>query len=417
MTRRHPRGRRWRQRGWGAAVLVAAAAIAALIGFGGDSGGGAGTALPGRALGSHGSSLKPGSPPLGALPASYRANFFVFDPRDPQRVYVGASGVGGGRVLKTTDGGAHWHATATGTRASGWPGLRQALTADPRHQGTLYAGTEVGVYKTVDGGRSWHPSNRGLPAPTQYIHERPLGWVTALAVDPATPDIVYAGSDRVSKSSDAGRHWTTVFPMHATRHTHETVSALAIAPTDPETIYAIVGEFPNGSATPALGRTSIYRSADGGATWHATTVIRGSVAPTALAVEQRHPATVYAAISGKVMKSTNGGETWLAITNGLPVAGSRGSCHCLSQGGVRALSVDPRRSGTVYAALNQGGIYKTSNGGQTWISITPTTPLYGSTVAVDPARPTTIYAAGDGDFGGAQIFRSTSSGDSWDTAP
>src|SRR5207302_555169 len=100
----------------------------------------------------------------------------------------------------------------------------------------------------------------------------------------------------------------------------------------------------------------IYRSADRGATWHATTVIRGSVAPTALAIDQRHPATVYAAIGAKVMKSTNGGETWLAITNGLPVAATRGSCHCLSQGGVRALSVDPRQSGTVYAALNQGGI-------------------------------------------------------------
>ena len=70
-----------------------------------------------------------------------------------------------------------------------------------------------------------------------------------------------------------------------------------------------------------------------------------------------------------------------------------------------------------YAALNQGGIYKTSNGGQTWLSITPATPLYASTVAVDPARPTTIYAAGDRDLGGTQILRSTNSGHTWATAP
>ena len=87
---------------------------------------------------------------------------------------------------------------------------------------------------------------------------------------------------------------------------------------------------------------------------------------------------------------------------------------------MRALAVDPRRTGTVYAALTQGGIYKTSNGGQTWIHATGTVLLVMYAVAIDPARPATIYAAGQsetGDATGPDILRSTDSGHTWTTAP
>ena len=74
----------------------------------------------------------------------------------------------------------------------------------------------VAVYKTVDGGRSWRPSHRGL---LRLLHaDRGKGWVIALAVDPANTNIVYAGSDRVSKSTDGGHSWKTVFPPHPTPH-------------------------------------------------------------------------------------------------------------------------------------------------------------------------------------------------------
>jgi photosystem II stability/assembly factor-like uncharacterized protein len=77
-----------------------------------------------------------------------------------------------------------------------------------------------------------------------------------------------------------------------------------------------------------------------------------------VAVDPRHPATVYAAIGAKVLKTTNAGKTWQPIAAGLPIADTRGTCHCLSQGGVTTLAVDPRRTGTVYAAVTMGGIYK-----------------------------------------------------------
>jgi photosystem II stability/assembly factor-like uncharacterized protein len=85
---------------------------------------------------------------------------------------------------------------------------------------------------------------------------------------------------------------------------------------------------------------------------------------------------------------------------------------------VKALAVDPHRSGTVFAALTQGGIYKTTNGGHTWSRTIGKPPLMFQTVAVDPARPATIYAAGQGETGdGPHILRSTNRGHTWATTP
>ena len=302
--------------------------------------------------------------------------------------------------------------------ATGWDG-NEALAADPRHPSTLFAGTEVAVYKTVDGGTSWRPSKRGLLTPTRpaYQFNRAKGWVLALAVDPADSNIVYAGSDRVSKSTDGGRSWKTVFPPHPARHPAENVSALAIAATRPEAIYAISGEFANPSPTPHNGHFSIYKSTDAGATWQTTTTSRGSITQTALAVDPRHPTTVYAAIGAHVMKTTNAGETWLPIANGLPIGDNHGT-SALRFGGVRALAVDPRQTGTVYAALTQGGIYKTSNGGHDWTHAFGTALDMMVAVAVDPAHPATIYAAGQSETDNTpRIFRSTDSGHTWATAP
>jgi photosystem II stability/assembly factor-like uncharacterized protein len=239
--------------------------------------------------------------------------------------------------------------------------------------------------------------------------------VIALAVDPANPNIVYAGSDRISKSSDGGHSWQTVFPPHATRQPVLSVSALAIAPGRPEAIYAITADFAN-------ARTMIYRSTDAGTTWQTATRFPGTNDAgfaSALAVDPQHPSTVYAAINANVLKTTDAGQTWQRIAHGLPIAAGlrRAGCHC--NRGVTELAVDPHRTGTVYAALTQGGIYKTANGGQTWTRAFNGRLLYLYAVAVDPARPATIYAAGRGGSTGndSQILRSTNSGHTWTTAP
>jgi hypothetical protein len=250
------RARRRRTRNGGAAFLVVAGGVVAFIGFGGHGGGGGGSAATARARGPQGSTATSELPLAALPPGAGGVKSFAFDPRNPEIVYAMTYGGGGGGfppgglVFKTTDSGAHWHATAT----SGWPGWNEALTADPRHAGTLYAGTEVGVYKTADGGRSWRPLHRGLITPPPRS-DQVKGWIRALAVDPANTNIVYAGSDRVSKSTDGGHSWKTVFPQHPTPN-GDSVSALAIAPTRPEVIYAMTGDFGPSSSTPAYAGVS-----------------------------------------------------------------------------------------------------------------------------------------------------------------
>jgi photosystem II stability/assembly factor-like uncharacterized protein len=369
-----------------------------LIGFGG-------TGTTALASARHAPSPKANSEPLGALPPRVGlVEAFAFDPRNPNIVYL----LTRGRVVKSTDGGAHWRAMPS----SSWAGAYQTLAADPRHPGTLYAGTGLGVFKTVDGGRSWRRSNRGLFV--RHFTERNSGWVTALAVDPANPSIVYAGSDRINKSTDSGHSWKTVFTPEPTRNLNSiSVSALAIAPTRPETIYAI-------HANSLTGHTSIYTSTDAGTTWQVSIDIPGFVHGfvTDLAVDPHHPTTVYAAVGATVLKTADAGNSWQAIGRGLPVQAGlpRGGCHC--RNGVTTLAIDPHQRGAVYAGVNQGGIYKTTNGGQNWRHVAARGLYLTTIVGVDPERPTTVYGSAMSEYDNSiHLFRSSSAGRTWTTAP
>jgi photosystem II stability/assembly factor-like uncharacterized protein len=421
------RARRRRMRNAAALVVAVAAAVAGLIGFGGGNGSGAGTAALADGSGA-GSQARTPAPSLAALPAGDRASVFAFDPRRPNVVYVASAHARDGvYVYKTTDGGGHWHPTAA--RGTGWISDILSLAADPLHPGTLYAGTDVAVYKTVDGGRSWRPFNQGLfggrqvcyrrasarpfcvklgtPGTTGWNHNN--GWVRGVAVDPSDSSVVYSATDAVRKSTDGGHTWKTVLLPYQTQW--HSVTRIAIAPTRPESIYAIAHTIPT-------GQTAIYKSTDAGRTWHATGG-RGLVLPNsvdgdstdALAVDAQHPRTVYVAVGHTVLKTTDAGASWQPVTNGLPA-------------GVTSLAADPQRSGTLYAGLQTGdgtgAIYETTDGGRTWNAAESGSAI--ATLAVDPARPATVWAAGWAREKGTQqdkfvLIRSTDGGRNWATAP
>ena len=408
--------------------VMALAGLALASGFGvfigaGGRGGGTATAAAAHAPGVQGPAAYAVPPPLGALPPG--AGFpqaFAFDPRNPDIVYVATvsypHGTTRGHVYKSTDGGRDWHATAT--RGTGWTGDVVSLAADPQHPGTLYAGTNVAVYKTIDGGRSWQPWNRGLfPPPGRKrpygtpgtpSFNRGNGWVTDIAVDPANTNIVYSATDGVRKSTDGGHSWKTVLrPSGPYGH----VSALAIAPTRPEAIYAIESD--------DNFLSSIYKSTDAGKTWRATWQATGGKFDwgSALVVDPQQPTTVYAATGHTLIRTTDGGGSWQPMTGDLP------------SGNNPALAVDTQHSGTVYAGLQTGrqtggrykttyntsGIYMTTNGGDTWNQ--PVSGLVVYPLAVDPARPTTIYAAGAvwATHTTFRILKSTDDGRTWAIAP
>jgi photosystem II stability/assembly factor-like uncharacterized protein len=445
------RARRRRRKYGAASLLVAAVGVAAFIGFGGR-GGGAGNAALSRARGAQSPAASEQPTPLAALPpGAGTPRAFAFDPRRPLTVYVltTANFVATNseskrhdwpqyiaRIYKTTDGGAHWRATAT--RGIGWVGDGPSLVADPRHPGTLYAGTQVAVYKTLDGGRSWRPFNKDLfPAKPRICDgqdpalAKPLtcrnfpagtpgtphwnrgnGWVTTLAVDPAHTNVVYAGADAVRRSTDGGRSWRVVFRYDPRGYRwYDHVSALAVARTRPEAIYAIASAF-NGRTS----RDAIYKSIDAGRTWHATggpgTGLENPSWDGSLAVDPEHPTTVYASVGSTLLRTSDGGASWEPLTQRLA---PRGQTMVIS-----ALTVNPQRSETVYASLyfpfdanpTAGGIFKSTNGGDTW---TRTFSGVGTALAVDTVRPTTIFAA----LGGRRdrLARSTDGGHTWATAP
>jgi photosystem II stability/assembly factor-like uncharacterized protein len=436
-ARRRARRRRMRT----VAVLLVAAGVGALvlIGFGGRSGGSAGVAALAGTPGSR-AQARAGAPALAGLPAGARPQAFAFDPRRPNIVYIAsAHDRAGAYVYKTTDGGRHWHSTAA--HGTGWISDILSLTADPQHSGTLYAGTDTAVYKTVDGGHSWRSFNQGLFPPPgservcypragatpdcRNLHfgtpgttnwNRNNGWVLDVAVDPSNSRIVYSASDAVRKSTDGGHTWKTVllpYPMK-----WGSVTRLAIARTRPETLYAI-------AHVTFDGRTAIYKSTNAGRTWQVTGGSTLKLPPSccgdsedSLAADPVNPQRLYAAVGSTVFATTDGGQSWQPAADGLPA------------NDVTSLAVDGRRSGTAYASVQfnlnhaspnsvTGAIYKTTDGGQTWAKVFSGFGV--DKIAVDPARPSTIYGEGWAGRSSQQdvfrLLRSTDGGRTWTRSP
>jgi photosystem II stability/assembly factor-like uncharacterized protein len=220
------------------------------------------------------------------------------------------------------------------------------------------------------------------------------GWVLDVAVDPGDSNVVYAAAagGGVRKSTDRGRTWKTVFTgwRHGSR---AMVSRVAIAPTRPESTYAIVH-------SSASGATTIYKSTDAGRTWDATGDSSSSLPPSccgdsedALAVDPKNPQTVYATVGNTVFATTDSGANWQPMASGLPADD------------VTSLTFNPL-SGTVYASatvnLNHvdsnavyqpaGAIYETTDGARDWTQVFSSIGV--GPIAVDPVRPSTIYASG-----------------------
>src|SRR5262245_11885729 len=339
------------------------------------------------------------------------------DPATPGSLFAGA--IGGG-VFKSTDGGNTWNATNSWF-VSPFIGV-SALVIDPSTPGTLYAGFfayyEVcllcegrveampagaggpdfpalgdGVFKSTDGGNTWNAASTGLD----------FGYsVYALAIDPATPSILYAGTETgVFKSTDGGGTWDAILPGY--------VAALAIDPISPGTLYA---------GTPS----GVFKSTDGGGTWDIT----GWTAPVdALVIDPGAPATLYAATAScgsdgclnKVFKSTDGGGTWSATGLNEPYERTPLADTPLSAIKV-VLAIGPTTPATLYAGTISG-VFKSTDGASAWRRTTSGTNDWVSALAVDPTTPNALYAGtrdSDLDGDGAGVSKSMDGGATWGAA-
>ena len=173
------------------------------------------------------------------------------------------------------------------------PYVVSALAIDPATPTTLYAGTSGGVYKSTDGGGNWSAVNTGLGSAA----------VSALAVDPVTPTTLYAGTaGGVFKSTDGGgelergQHWPDAIPLF--------LPWRSIRRRRPPST-------PGHLAACSRARTAARN-------WSAVNTGLGSAAVSALAIDPVTPTTLYAGTDGGgVFKSTNGGANWSTVNAGL----------------------------------------------------------------------------------------------------
>jgi hypothetical protein len=241
--------------------------------------------------------------------------------------------------------------------------------------------TTSNFFKTTDAAAHWNNQNSGL-----------AGNVSALAVAPSAPNTIYAATTTgFYRSTDSGATWTKIQTTGVTSFNF--TSALAVDPLNPSVIY--------------IGQFDLSKSTDGGSNW--TTVNTGSGSSIfSIVFDPSTPATMYLGVNNGVLKSTNSGSTWTLQNNfgipGTPV--------------VRSLAIDPTAPLTLYAGSFSDGLFKSTNGGGVWTAMNNgmggSDPKNVSTIVIDPANPATIYTGHGSTFGsGGGINQSTNGGASW----
>ena len=180
----------------------------------------------------------------------------------------------------------------------------------PSLSSTLYAGANEEVFKSIDGGLSW-----AMPGSLPYGFSG--FYVSALAIDPTNTDVVYVaqqvstfpGPDtgKIFKSTDGGGQWREVpVPVAAP----VAIWSLAIDPATPSIVYAAY----SGNAD----KGGVFKSSDSGETWIvAQNGLPDTIFVNALAIDPSMPARIYATTDHGVFMSTDAAASWTPINSGL----------------------------------------------------------------------------------------------------
>ncbi len=246
-------------------------------------------------------------------------------------------------------------------------GRTVAITGVP-HQPTVFyiAAVNGGVWKTTDTGNTWEPIFDGQAS----------GSVGAIVVAPSDPNVIYVGSgeglqrpdlstgDGLYKSTDAGKTWT-----HLGLPDAQQITAILVDPKDSNRIFVALQGHPYGPNS----ERGVFRSTNGGQSFEKILYKDENVGAADLAFDPSNPETIYAALwaarvapweirSGEsfvapgsgLYKSTDGGNTWLQLTKGLPSSDDGG----LGRIGVAVAPSQPRRVYATVEAKKGAGVWE-----------------------------------------------------------
>ena len=346
-------------------------------------------------------------------------NTIVVSPLDPNVVFAG-----GVSYIRTTDGGSSW----TFPSYLNYPHVD---AHDIRYQGsTLWVANDGGIWTSTDHGASFTERNAGLVTRQYY----------ALALDPSNPQRILGGmqDNGTNQRIGAGTSWRFAIGGDGFEcGVHPTVPEVAYGtlqggvvyrskkagdPTSPD-FFSIGPPYRSGEGGPFLSLLTldpsspstvytasnrVWRSTDGGDTWFPlptmmtdgsswgsgtiSSIARTGADPSLLMVSQ--------AYAGKVVRSTDSGNTWKSASGGLPDLA------------VNNLEIDPKNAAVAYAAIaTQSGtsVYRTTDGAATWQVRSSGLPAFAAQVVrVDPNDSNVVYCGTD-----VGVYRSGDQGANW----
>lgn len=347
----------------------------------------------------------------------------ILNPTNPSQLFAGTWG---GGLFVTSDGGGTW-------AKSGFNGIDFhrdrifSLAFDPNSYTTLYVGTGNGLF-------------RYNIQTTAYSHLAATVFHSAaadLAIDPVNSSIVYSleggsgGGRDLYRSTNGGTSWEFIGPFQPLENTRNTncLFGLNCPPYSIDHTYGMDVAI-NSSNTSIVYYSSaygLYVSHDGGSDWSLvhTGVLDDQFHIHGIAIYPKYPNIVYLSTGGGVasnfifthmLKSVDGGRTWILIDSGLP----RQNYHMMK------VLVDPNNPNVVYmASTTMGfgcqpahhplplcvavGIYKTADGGNSWFAVNNgLATLDVPALAFDPLNSSVLYA-GAGD----SLYSSKDAGASW----
>jgi photosystem II stability/assembly factor-like uncharacterized protein len=257
-----------------------------------------------------------------------RIGVIAIDPHDRTHIRIGGVGYGEvsgplrdvGGMYVSRDAGVTWRRETFISTHNYWC---HSIVFDPVTQGTIYAtftqqGMRSGIYRSRDDGRTWEQLTRGLPLAASFGR-------TTLAIAPSQPGTLYAiAADQVSRHADAllgvfrsrdgGENWTSIAgDTFAAERQLNYGSTIAVHPQDPDHVLC--------------GGVDLHLTTDGGRTWEQVTKWDADRGEANYAHADHHcllmpaarPGRIYDANDGGMDVSTDGGRSWINRSSGLAV--------------------------------------------------------------------------------------------------